>query len=179
MTVVRPIRPGDLAAVGAIYNDAVRSTDATLDDRERTPAQLRAWFAAHGGRYPVVVAARGDRVVGYASLSPFAARGGYLASAEISVYVDEHARGTGVGRSLVAALHEHAEQANFSTVLALVTATNTASRRLFASAGYRENGVIQEIGVKLGRLIDLVVLQRSFAFDLDRHNAVTLERSRV
>lgn len=160
---LRPLEPADAAATAAIYNYAVRHTDATLDTEERTEAAARAWIADHGtDRYPALGAFLDSTLVGYGTLSPFARRGGYYASAEISVYVAPDFHGRGAGTALCTRLTGHAERVGLSTVLALITATNEVSRRLFLRAGYQEYGSIRAIGHKLDHLVDLMILQRLF-----------------
>lgn len=92
-TTVREATATDLEDVRAIYNHAVRHTDATLDTEEKTPEQMAMWLAAHGGRNAAVVAERDGQAIGYGTLSPFAARGGYLPSTEISIYIAPDAQG--------------------------------------------------------------------------------------
>ncbi|QTR04058.1 hypothetical protein J7S33_03440, partial [Saccharothrix algeriensis] len=53
-TTVRAATAADLEAVRAIYNHAVRHTDATLDTEEKTAEQMVAWLAAHSGRNAAV-----------------------------------------------------------------------------------------------------------------------------
>jgi phosphinothricin acetyltransferase len=57
-----------------------------------------------------------------------------------------------------------------STVLALITSTNEASRRLFTKAGYQQNGSMRAIGHKLGHLVDLDILQRLFPENFARYD---------
>ncbi|MEV6394797.1 GNAT family N-acetyltransferase [Streptomyces sp. NPDC051907] len=167
--VIRRLVTADLAAVLEIYNHAVRWSTATLDTQEKTPAQMRHWLDGHDERYPAVAAEADGKVVGYGSLSQFAARGGYRASAEISVYVDPRSQGVGVGTALSRWLTRHAEEAGLTGVLAVITSDNTRSRRLFGNAGYTYTGVLSDIGYKRGTLVDLALYQRSFPANRARY----------
>lgn len=173
---VRGLTAADLPDVQRIYAYAVEHTDATLDVEPKSLADLETWLAAHGDRYPAVGVHDGVSLVGYASLSPFAARGGYFASAEISVYVAPERQGSRIGTALCVHLTEQARAVGLSTVVALVTSTNAASRRLFAAAGYDETGTLRSIGYKRGRLVDLVVLQRLFLDNAGRFDGSPLEQ---
>lgn len=167
---IRALQPVDAAAAAAIYNHAVRTTDATLDTVDRTETAARAWLADHATeRYPALGAFLDGTLAGYGTLSPFARRAGYYASAEISVYVAPEAQGRRVGTALCAQLTEHAERVGLASVLALVTATNEASRRLFLKAGYQDSGSMRAIGHKLGHLVDLDILQRLFPDNFHRY----------
>lgn len=177
MTVeIRRLADADLPAAAAIYNHAVRHTDATLDTEDRTVDSARRWLAEHGSRrYPALGAFLGDELAGYGTLSPFARRPGYLASAEISVYVAPDRTRRGIGSALCAALTGHAEVVGLSTVLAIVTSTNAASQRLFGAAGYVRTGTMLRVGYKLGRLVDLDIMQRVFDANLARYDGAPLD----
>lgn len=166
--VVRPLVPPDLGRVTTIYNTAVRETSATLDTEERSLAEFEDWLRHHDGRYLAIGAVRGDDLLGYAALSPFAARGGYRVSAEMSIYVDPVHSGRGVGSMLGARLVEHGEAAGFTTLLSLTTSTNVAPQRIVENLGFVRTGTLRCIGFKLGRLVDLVCHQRWFEENIAR-----------
>lgn len=168
-TIIRNAAAADLEDVRAIYNHAVRSTDATLDTEEKSLEQMTSWLAAHGGRNPAVVAERDGRVIGYGTLSPFAARGGYFPSTEISIYIAPEAQGMGVGGALTGFLVEFAREEGYSTIISFNTDTNIASIRMIERYGFVRTGLIQHIGVKLGKLVNLAVFQLIFPENLPRY----------
>ncbi|MCX4823164.1 GNAT family N-acetyltransferase [Streptomyces sp. NBC_01142] len=170
-TLIRRLEAEDLTAVREIYNHAVRRSNSTLDTEEKTPGQMLQWLDHHGDRYPAVAADIDGRLVGYGSLSQFASRGGYRASAEISVYVDPRFQGVGVGTALCGWLTRHAEDTGFTGVLAVITSDNTRSRRLFTHAGYTYTGVLNDIGYKRGSLVDLALYQRGFPANRARYGS--------
>ena len=116
-----------------------------------------------------VVAERDGHVLGYGTLSPFAARGGYFPSTEISVYVAPDAQGMGVGGALTGWLVDFAREEGYSTIISFNTDTNVASIRMIERHGFVRTGLIRHIGVKLGRLVDLAVFQLVFPENLPRY----------
>jgi phosphinothricin acetyltransferase len=77
------------------------------------------------------------------------------------VYVDEAARGRGVGRALLEALVPASEAAGVWTLLAGVLVENVASLVLHERAGFRRIGVQERIGRDIaGRWRDVVFLER-------------------
>ena len=168
-TTIRHAAVADLEDVRAIYNHAVRHTDATLDTEEKTAEQMSTWLAAHGGRNAAVVAERDGRVIGYGTLSPFAARGGYFPSTEISIYIAPDAQGMGVGSALTGFLVDFARKERYSTIISFNTDTNIASIRMIERYGFVRTGLIQHIGVKLGKLVNLAVFQLVFPENLPRY----------
>jgi len=157
---VRPAVAADLAAITAIYNEAILTTTATFDTETKTVDDRREWFAAHGGRFPVIVAEVGGEVAGWASLSRWSDRSAYDDTAETSVYVASAHRGRGIGGNLYAALIAGARQLRFHTLLARVAGESEASLRLHERCGFRTVGTMKEVGRKFGRLLDVHLLQR-------------------
>ena len=159
MTTVRieRMRPGHWPAVRAIYEAGIVSGNATL---EREVPEWEAWDASHrpDGRF---VAVDGDRVLGWIALAPYSARRVYDGVAWLSVYVALDAQGRGVGRALVEALVEAAEDAGIWTLMAGILPENAASLALHRRAGFRRIGVQRLLGQDAsGRWRDVLLMER-------------------
>jgi phosphinothricin acetyltransferase len=75
--------------------------------------------------------------------------------------VRDDVRGQGVGKALVQALLERAEAAGFRQMLALIgDSENVGSIGLHVSLGFRQAGIVKSVGLKFGRWVDLVVMQK-------------------
>ena len=161
MTVaIRDAREPDLAAMLAIYNDAVLTTTAVYDYKPRSSEQQAAWFAAKQEQgLPVLVAEDGGAVVGFASYGPFRPWPAYLHSIENSLYVAPERRGRGIGSLLLPALIRHAAERGLHTMIAGIDATNEASLRLHAKFGFERVAQFREVGWKFERWLDLAFLQ--------------------
>ena len=152
---LRELRAGDWPAVRAIYEDGIRSGDATFETE--TPSWQR-WDAAHPELR--IVAEREGSVVGWAALSPASARHCYRGVGEVSVYVAADVRGGGLGRALLAELVERSEEAGYWTLSAGVFPENEPSLRLHKACGFREVGVRERLGEVGGVWRDVVLLER-------------------
>jgi L-amino acid N-acyltransferase YncA len=153
--VVRDLQPDDWPSIRAIYEDGIRSGYATFETE--TPAR-ETWEAAHPDLR--LVAERQGAVVGWAALSPSSGRCCYRGVGEVSVYVAESARGSGVGHVLLERLIERSEQAGYWTLTAGVFPENEASLRLHRACGFREVGVRERLGELAGVWRDVVFLER-------------------
>lgn len=152
---VRDLRSEDWAAIRAIYEDGIRSGDATFETE--TP-EWEAWDAAHTELR--LVAEREGAVVGWAALSPVSDRCVYQGVAEVSVYVAESARGAGIGRALLEELVARSEGGGIWTLQAGVFPENEASLRLHRACGFREVGVRERLGQIGGVWRDVLLLER-------------------
>lgn len=158
---VRLAGAADAEAIRAIYNVEVEGSTVTFDLVPRTPAEQRAWMDEHAGAHPVVVALDAqDVVVGFGSLSPYKARPAYAPTVEDSVYVRGDQRGNGVGRALLEELLALARRYGYHSVIARIVGGHDASIRLHRTCGFAIVGTEREVGRKLGRWLDVVVMQR-------------------
>ncbi|MBU8537270.1 GNAT family N-acetyltransferase [Falsiroseomonas tokyonensis] len=151
----------DLPAILALINQAIAETTAVWHLQPETLETRGAWFAARrAAGLPVLVARRGDTVLGFASYGPFRPFAGYDATVEHSVYVDPAAHRQGIGAALLAALEAQARAQGRHVMVGAVEAGNAGSIALHLRAGFVETGRMPEVGRKFGRWLDLVLLQK-------------------
>jgi len=158
----RPVTPADAEAIAAIYAHHVLHGTGTFDIDVPDPA---IWLAriddvvARG--WPFFVAEIAGQVVGYAYAAQFRDRAAYRHTCEDSIYVGQNARGSGVGTLLLGALIEAAPAAGFREMIAVIGGPEAASVALHGRLGFREVGRLQNVGVKFGRSLDVLFMQRS------------------
>ena len=159
-TRLRPADRADAEAIRVIYNAEVAGSTVTFDLVARSLEDQVAWIEEHSGGHPAIVAVDDtDTVVGFGSLSPYKERPAYFTTVEDSVYVREDHRGTGVGRQLLAELVRLAQQYGYHSVIARIVGGHDASIALHRRCGFEIVGTEREVGRKLGRWLDVVVMQ--------------------
>ncbi len=156
---IEPMEEADWPAVSEIYRQGIETGHATF---ETTVPPREAWEAAHlaMGR---LVAREGDRVLGWAALSPVSDRCAYGGVAEVSVYVDAAARGWGIGRRLLEALVLASEEAGIWTLQAGMFPENEASLAIHRRCGFRVVGRRERLGRLAGVWRDVILLERRSA----------------
>jgi L-amino acid N-acyltransferase YncA len=154
--VVEEMRPHDWPAVLRIYEEGIRTGQATL---ETEVPGWEDWDRAHLSS-PRVVAREGGDVVGWAALTPVSPRSVYRGVAEVSVYVTEGSRGRGIGRALLASLIAGSERTGIWTLQAVMFPENRASVSLHLSCDFRVVGLRERIGMLRGAWRDTVLLER-------------------
>ena len=111
---------------------------------------------------PCMVAVASGEIAGYAYAGPYRTRPAYRFTVEDSVYVHPGMRGRQVGRQLLAEILTRCEALGFRQMVAVIgDSANRPSIRLHEALGFREAGVLTNVGWKHGRWLDSVLMQRS------------------
>ena len=158
---IRPATEDDADAIARIYNQAVEHTTATFDTEIQSVEKRLEWLRSHDDpRHPVLVAELDGAIVGWASLSAWSDRCAYAASVEASTYVDEALLGRGIGTALSEAVLDAGTRAGVHAVLVRICTENEASIAMSKRLGFREVGVLHEVGYKFGRSLDVMMLEK-------------------
>ncbi|MEP9350251.1 N-acetyltransferase family protein [Xanthobacter sp. KR7-225] len=159
---IRTATPADLDAITAIYAQAVREGTASFElvpPGQDEMARRMAAIAAHGG--PYLVAELDGVLAGYAYASAFRPRAAYRHTVEDSIYVAPGFQGRGLGRALLTALIEASERRDYRQMVAVIgDSGNEGSIALHRACGFAHMGTLVATGLKFGRWIDTVLMQR-------------------
>jgi len=161
--LLRDATADDAADLHAIYAHYVLHGFGTFEEvPPGTPSfedKIRT-IAGHG--LPFLVAQSGEEAVGYAYASPFRPRTGYRYSVEDSVYVRDDQRGRGIGLQLLQALVPRCAAVGVRQIVAVIgDSQNHGSISVHERVGFEHAGVVRGVGYKLGRWVDIVMMQRS------------------
>lgn len=160
--MIRDATLADLPAITALYGREVRDGTATFELEAPSLEEMTARFeAVQADRLPWLVAELDTTFAGYAYASPFRPRPAYRYGVEGSIYVEEAARGRGVGRALLAELIDRVRARGLRHVIAAISAsaTSAASIALHERHDFRHAGRYEKVGWKHGRWIDVHLLQ--------------------
>ena len=162
MTHVRTMAPADWPRVEAILAAGIAAGEATFETGTPT------WEQFDAGKVPdarLVAVDDTDAVIGWAAASPVSSRAVYRGVIEHSVYIDPAHHGRGVGRRLLDAFVDAAEDAGYWTIQASIFPENTASLRLHEVTGFRVVGRRERIarsgvGLHAGQWRDTILVER-------------------
>ncbi|MEI5909277.1 N-acetyltransferase family protein [Bacillus spongiae] len=146
----------DWQEVKDIYLSGIKTGHATF--QEDAPS-WKEWDKSHLEECRIV-ARMDEKVIGWAALSPISSRCVYGGVAEVSIYIDELARGKRVGSSLLQELIQKSELAGIWTLQASLFPENEASMILHKKAGFKVVGTRERIGKLKGIWRDVILLER-------------------
>jgi len=153
LTVVRPAGPGDLPAIREIYNYFVRQSTITFDLEEVSLKNRRKWFEQFqtSSRYRLLAAFFDGELAGFAYSSRYRAKAAYDTSVETTIYIAPHLARQGIGRVLYNDLFHLLSEHNVHRAYAVITKPNEASEKFHSDFGFRQVGVLGDVGFKFGR----------------------------
>lgn len=162
MIQTRPMTAADWPAVEIILAAGIAGGEATF---ETTTPSWKRFDAGKVTDARLVAIDETGTVVGWAAASPTSAREVYRGVIEHSVYIDPAHHGQGIGRLLLDAFLEAADDAGYWTIQSSIFPENTASIRLHESAGFRivgrrERIARSQLGPHAGQWRDTVLVER-------------------
>jgi phosphinothricin acetyltransferase len=163
MPVIRAAQEADAAAIAAIYAPYVQKTAVSFEIKPPTAEMMAGRIAGSLETHPWLVADRGGEIIGYAYAGKHRERAAYRWTVDTTIYLDTAARQRGIGEILYRVLLDILRQQGFRSAFAEIVLPNPGSVRLHESAGFRQIGVHEDIGFKLGRWHDIGYWRKGLA----------------
>ncbi|KAI9244720.1 acyl-CoA N-acyltransferase, partial [Sporodiniella umbellata] len=132
--VIREAREKDLPQIHAIFNERITNSTCIFAYETVSMESRVAWLNELKGKgYPVIVAAEkaSDKAIAYACLNTFRPHPAYVLTSELSLYIDQNHQRQGLGTALLQELLRIGHEMSFHSIIASITADNTASTLLF------------------------------------------------
>lgn len=165
--MIRAATPDDLVAITELYNTTIVDSHVSFDTEPWTIEDRRSWWEARDAELRCLVAEEDGAVVGVAYSSWWRPKAAYRSTMETTVVLADDARGRGVGTQLLGALLEALATEGVHRAVAIIALPNDASVALHRKLGFRDVGTLTEVGTKLGRHWDTLLMEHR----LDNHGA--------
>jgi L-amino acid N-acyltransferase YncA len=160
---IRAAVAADLPFITGIYDHAVRFGTATFELIPPDLAEMtRRFDALIDGGFPYLVATLEGRVVGYAYAGPYRPRPAYRFTVENSVYLQPDIHRRGIGLQLLQRLIAESESRGYRQMIAVIgDSANAGSIGVHTKCGFQMIGTHPNVGLKFGRWLDTVMMQRA------------------
>ena len=159
--IIRLATLDDAEAIRDIYAPICEATPISFETQAPSADEMRRRIAKTLESLPWLVREQEGEIVGYAYASSHRERAAYRWSVDVSAYVRDGHRRSGVGRALYTSLFELLRLQGFHNALAGITLPNPGSVGLHESLGFQTVGVYRHIGFKCGKWHDVVWYQLS------------------
>lgn len=163
--IVRPCFQQDLQFVQLIYSHHVLTGTGTFEIEPPSLAEMEErWTRIVEKGWPFVVAsppADLSRVLGFAYATQYRDRAAYARTFEVSIYTAPTSLRQGAGALMLSEVLTMLRDDGVRQVLAFIgDSANAASIGLHQKLGFRNVGVLRQVGEKFGKQLDVVVMQR-------------------
>lgn len=151
----------DASEILAIYRPYVLNTAISFEVEVPTVEEISQRIVNYSINNPYLVATKDDKILGYAYSAPFSPRKAYEYSSEISLYIDEAAKGLGIGSLLYLKMEAELQARGIVQLISSITASNTASLAFFEKYDFIKAGQIPNIGYKFDQWHDVIWMMKT------------------
>ena len=164
--IVRPCFQQDLQYVQLIYAHHCLTGTGTFEIEPPSLDEMtERWSKIVDRGWPFLVASPPSdfsRVLGFCYAAQFRDRAAYSKTFEVSIYAGPTTMSQGIGSQMLAQLLSQLREDGVREVLAVIgDSANAGSIGLHQKLGFRRVGTMTNVGEKFGRLLDVVIMQRS------------------
>ena len=149
-----------LPEAAEVYNYYVKNTTVTFHTERLDCEDMKSILYQDDPIYISYAVLDSGKLCGYAYMAPYKKRQAYRISSEVTIYLKSEYAGKGIGSRVLELLEKHALKNGIHSFLAVICAENTASIRLFEKNGFIKCAHFKEVGMKFGRMLDVVVMQK-------------------
>ncbi len=148
----------DLPKIVDIYNSTIESRMVTADTTLVDVDSKVEWFHQHNEKRPLKVVELDGTICAWISYQNFYGRPAYQKTAEVSIYLDQDARGKGLGGSLLEKAIKECPSLEIENLLAFIFSHNVPSIKLFNKFGFEQWGYFPGVAELDSVKRDLVIL---------------------
>lgn len=164
---IRKASVSDAEELLDIYAPYVEKTAISFEWDVPSVSEFRRRIENTLKKYPYLVAEKDGEILGYAYTGAFVGRAAYDWAAEVSIYVKEDKRKTGVGRRLYQALEAVSQAQNILNLNACIGYPDEDDEHLTKNSvqfhghlGYEMVGKFHKCGYKFGRWYHMVWMEK-------------------
>lgn len=149
----------DLAQIVETYNKAIPAMLATADTEPVSVESKQAWYDAHNeAKRPLWCLYYKGVYAGWLSFNSFYGRPAYDGTVELSIYLEPHTQGKGLGKQTLQFAIQEAQKRNIHTLLGFIFGHNTPSLNLFYKQGFEDWARLPKIARMPDGERDLVIV---------------------
>ena len=150
----------DAEAILKIYAPYIEKTAITFEYEVPSLSEFSERISEIQKKYPWIVYEENGKILGYAYGGPEYTRAAYQWTVETSVYLDEDARGKGIGTALYEKILDILKKQNFCLCYVLINDDNEASIKMHEKYGFTKNGFRKNCGYKHGKWHSIVIMEK-------------------
>ena len=152
---IRQATPDDAKQCLNIYQYYAENTAFSFEESAPTVQQMAQRINAITQVYPWLVYDDNQIINGYAYASQFRPRPAYCWTAEVTIYLSDASKGSGIAGLLYQQLFAGLIEQGFYNAIAVITEPNPESEIFHQKMGFEKIGTFKSIGYKSGQWNDI------------------------
>ena len=158
--LIRDATDDDLGAINRLYNTTIVDSHVSFDTEPWDDGRRQRWWYERDTELVCLVADADGSIVGVAYSSWWRPKEAYRTSMETTIVIDTAYHGQGLGTELLGELTDRLHDEGVHRAISIIALPNESSVALHRKVGYREVGTLTEVGNKLGRYWDTLVMEK-------------------
>lgn len=154
--IIVPTAKDDVKTLLDIYNYYILHSTATFQEKPIDEAEMSQLLFFENPRHASFVIKKDGGVCGYCIISKHHIRSAYDRTGNLGIYIHPDFLRQGIGSIALDFINEWARNHHYHALIAVICAENSGSIRLFESKGYFQCAYLKEVGLKFGRVLDIV-----------------------
>jgi L-amino acid N-acyltransferase YncA len=159
--LIRQATEKDAPRIAEIYNHYVLNTTVTFEVAAIGLGEMEGRIREKLVKYNWLVGVEEGRIIGYSHYGSFRPRAAYNHTVESTIILDKDEKGRGYGSALYRELIESAAGRGFKEMIAVIALPNEESLKVHRKMGFKESGVLHNVGYKHDRYLDIGIWQKS------------------
>jgi L-amino acid N-acyltransferase YncA len=165
MIQIRDVLTIDAAEIASIYNTYVVNSIITFETITVSDVDILQRIQKVTQLYDWLVLIENGMLVGYAYYTSFRERKAYEHTVESTIYLKSGSSGKGMGSDLYTALLERIKNRGFREVMGVIALPNPESTRFHEKLGFKNMGVLKNVGFKFDTYLDVAFYQKTLRID--------------
>ncbi|NLI92310.1 MAG: N-acetyltransferase [Peptococcaceae bacterium] len=152
---IRLAREEDAQEILNIYRPYIEDTAVSFETEVPTIVEIRRRIRCSLDNYCWLVWEEGGQIRGYAYASKHRERAAYRWAVDVSIYIDGHWHGKGVGKALYSSLFAILRLQGYFNLYACICLPHPKSVGIHEYFGFKKNAHFHQVGYKLGQWWDI------------------------
>ncbi len=158
--MIRNILENDYNSICDIYNYYIENSNYTFEETKLSYDEMKERIDGIKEKFPYIVYEENGEVLGYAYLNYYSTRSAYWPSCDLSIYVKNNCSGKSIGTQLYKHIEVEAKKYGFKKILSCITLSNERSVKFHLNNGFKECGVIKNVGYKNNEWLSIVWMDK-------------------
>lgn len=157
--MIRYVRNDDASEIAEIYNYYVRETTISFETVPLSAEDMARRISSIADEFPYLVFEHDGVIQGFCYAHRWKERAAYCHTLETTVYLAPACKRKGIGSMLMSRLIDECRKIGVKSLIACITAGNSASIMMHRSLGFREASYFASVGCKFGEWLDVTDYQ--------------------